>query len=217
MYLKINPELKIIVIYSNTNLFFVYYYDEKNKKIMKVNQINKLCNGYINYINIFHIKEVPDYFIISIQNKLSNEFFADNYIYYINKEKLEINEIAQKEIKEEIVINNIEYINDIYKIIKDNYQEDKINEIRYSLYGKYIFIIINQNGFIILKNKSREKGNNVIDFMIKYDFKYGQNTKSSFFIDYQKIKNFHFLFFDNKISIFEEKNEILSRIKLSPK
>ena len=216
MYLKINQELKIIVIYSNTNLFFIYYYDDKNKKIIKVNQINKLCNGYINYINIFNIKEASNYFIISIQNKIANEFFADNYIYYINKEKLEINEIIQKEIKEEIIINNIEYINNIYKTIKEKYHEDKINEIRYCLYGKYIFII-NQNGFIILKNRLREKGNNIIELMIKYKFKYGQNIKSSFFIDYQNIKNFHFLFFDNKISIFEENNDLLFRIKLTPK
>ena len=53
--------------------------------------------------------------------------------------------------------------------------------------------------------------------MIKFKFKYGQNINTSFFIDYQKIKNYHFIFFDNKISIFEEKKETLSRIKLIPK
>ena len=47
MYLKINEKLKIITVYSNTNLFFLYYYNEKLNKCQKVSQINKLCDGFI--------------------------------------------------------------------------------------------------------------------------------------------------------------------------
>ena len=181
MYLKINKKLNIIVIYSNTNLFFLYHYDEKSNKFIKVNQINKLCNGYINHINIFNLDQINNYFIVSIQTNLSNA------------------------------------INDIFKKIKENYKEENIKAIRYDLSGKYIFII-NNDCFIILKNKGKDSNNNIIiDLMIKFKFKYGQNINTSFFIDYQKIKNYHFIFFDNKISIFEEKKETLSRIKLIPK
>ena len=221
MYLKINTELNIIAIYSNTNLFFLYHYDTTNNTYKKINQINQMCNGYINYINIFNLEHTSDYFIISIQIKISNKFLADNYIYFIDKEKNEIKEIDIKELKDDnnielLIKQNIKYINDIYTKINESFIEDKINEIKFILYNKYIFII-NQNGFIILKNKKKENGDNAIDLMIKFKFKYGQNIKQSFFIDYQKINNYHFLFFDNKVSIFEEKNDILSRIKLTPK
>ena len=221
MYLKLNKKINIIAIYSNTNLFFLYHYDNKTNSCFKINQINKLCKGYINYINIFDLEHTNDYFIVSIQIKLLNKFLDENYAYYFNREKKEINEINIKELKDDnntelIIKQNIEYINDIYSKINECYSDEKINEIRYMLYGKYIFII-NQNGFIILKNKKRENSDNNIDLMIKFKFKYGQNIKNSFFIDYQKVNNFHFLFFDNKISIFEEKDDILSRIKLTSK
>ena len=232
MYLKINIKLSIIAVYSNTNLFFLYYYDIKSNTCHKVNQINKLCNGYINNINIFDLEDINDYFILSAQIKKGNHFSADNYVYCFNKEKLEINEIEEKQLKDDNnselkIKQNIKYINSIYDKLYEgentNVEKKKeikeINEIRYSLYGKYIFII-NKNGFIILKNKKEEKDGkeeNNIDLLISYKYKYGQNIKSSCFIDYQQIKNFHFLFFDNKITIFEEKNEILSRIKLTPK
>ena len=221
MYLKLNKKINIIAIYSNTNLFFLYHYDNKTNSCFKINQINKLCKGYINYINIFDLDNINDYFILDIQIKLLNKFLNENYVYYFDKEKKEINEINIKELKDDnntelIIKQNIEYINDIYSKINECYSDEKINEIRYMLYGKYIFII-NQNGFIILKNKKRENSDNNIDLMIKFKFKYGQNIKNSFFIDYQKVNNFHFLFFDNKISIFEEKDDILSRIKLTSK
>ena len=221
MYLKLNKKINIIAIYSNTNLFFLYHYDNKTNSCFKINQINKLCKGYINYINIFDLEHTNDYFIVSIQIKLLNKFLDENYAYYFNREKKEINEINIKELKDDnntelIIKQNIEYINDIYSKINECFSDEKINEIRYMLYGKYIFII-NQNGFIILKNKKRENSDNNIDLMIKFKFKYGQNIKNSFFIDYQKVNNFHFLFFDNKISIFEEKDDILSRIKLTSK
>ena len=224
MYLKLNEKLNIIVVYSNTNLFFLYHYDTKDNSCFKINQINKLSKGYINYINIFDLENINNYFILDIQIKLLNKFLNENYVYYFDKEKKEINEINIKELKDDnntelIIKQNIKYINDIYAKINENYNDEKINEIRYMLDGKYIFII-NQNGFIILKNKKQENGDNLIDLMIKYKFKYGQNIKNiknSFFIDYQKINNYHFLFFDNKISIFEEKEDILSRIKLVSK
>ena len=50
MYLKINVENQIIAVYSNTNLFFLYYYSINLKKCQKVNQITKLCNGFIKII-----------------------------------------------------------------------------------------------------------------------------------------------------------------------
>ena len=225
MYIKINTKLNIIAVYSNTNLFFLYYYNSKNNSCLKINQINKLSNGYINHLNIFELEHTSNYFIISIQIKLGNKFSCENFVYFLNKENSdeikEINEIDIKKLKEDnneqlIIKQKIQYINDIYDKINESYKDEKINEIRYKLYGKYIFII-NQNGFIILKNKKKESGENIIDLMIKFKFKYGDNIKNSFFIDYQNINNYHFLFFDNKISIFEEKNEILSRIKLVPK
>ena len=221
MYLKVNQKLNIIGVYSNTNLFFLYYYDTKLNTCHKVNQINKLANGYINHLNIFDLEHTTDYFIVSIQIKLLKKFLSDNYVYFFNKEKNEINQINIKELKddnnvESNINKNIKYINDIFAKINESYSDEKINEIRFSLYGKYIFII-NQNGFIILKNKKNENDENIIDLMIKFKFKYGPNLKHSCFIDYQRIKNYHFLFFDNKISLFEEKNDILSRIKLTPK
>ena len=223
MYLKINPKLNIIAIYSNTNLFFLYQFNAKSNKLIKVNQINKLCNGYIDYINIFNIEQINNYFIISIQTNISNVFSIENFVYFIDEDKLEINEIEQNKLNEDgenstnILINeNIQYINDIFHKINENYKEEKLKAIRYDLTGKYIFLV-NNEGFIILKNKERQNDKNVIDLMIKFKFKYGQNVKSSFFIDYQKIKNYHFIFFDNKISIFEETKETLSRIKLIPK
>ena len=223
MYLKINQKLNLILVYSNTNLFFLYQYEQKSNKFNKINQISKLCNGYINYINIFNIDQVTNYFIISIQMNISNDFSVENYIYYIDKDKSEINEIELNKLNDDnndelIVKKSIGYINNIFNNINENYKEEKIKAIRYDLFGKYIFIIIN-DGFIILKYKQNEneKDNNIIDLMMKFKFKYGQNSKSSFFIEYQKIKNYHFLFFDNKISIFEEKNEILTRIKLITK
>ena len=72
MYLKINQKLNLILVYSNTNLFFLYQYEQKSNKFNKINQISKLCNGYINYINIFNIDQVTNYFIIYIQKILSN-------------------------------------------------------------------------------------------------------------------------------------------------
>ena len=223
MYLKINQKLNLILVYSNTNLFFLYQYEQKSNKFNKINQISKLCNGYINYLNIFNIDQVTNYFIISIQMNISNNFSVENYIYYIDKDKSEISEIELNKLNDDnndelIVKKSIGYINNIFNNINENYKEEKIKAIRYDLFGKYIFIIIN-DGFIILKYKQNEneKDNNIIDLMMKFKFKYGQNSKSSFFIEYQKIKNYHFLFFDNKISIFEEKNEILSRIKLITK
>ena len=223
MYLKINPKLNIIVIYSNTNLFFLYQFNAKSNKLIKVNQINKLCNGFIDYINIFNIEQINNYFIISIQTNISNVFSIENFVYFIDEDKLEINEIEQNKLNEDgekstnILINeNIQYINDIFHKINENYKEEKLKAIRYDLTGKYIFLV-NNEGFIILKNKEKQNDKNVIDLMIKFKFKYGQNVKSSFFIDYQKIKNYHFIFFDNKISIFEETKETLSRIKLIPK
>ena len=225
MYLKINTNLNIISIYSNTNLFFLYYFNSKNNSCLKINQINKLCNGYINHLNIFELEHTNNYFMISIQIKSGNKFSDENYVYCLNKENnseiKEINEIDIKKLKEDndeelIIKQKVKYINDIYNKINENYKDEKITEIRYNLYGKYIFII-NQNGFIILKNKKKENGENIIDLMIKFKFKYGPNIKNSFFIDYQNINNYHFLFFDNKISIFEEKNDILSRIKLVEK
>ena len=222
MYLKINKKLNIIVIYSNTNLFFLYHYDEKSNKFIKVNQINKLCNGYINHINIFNLDQINNYFIVSIQTNLSNAFSAENFVYAFNENESEINEIELDKLNEEnnnelIIKENVKYINDIFKKINENYKEENIKAIRYDLSGKYIFII-NNDCFIILKNKGKDSNNNIIiDLMIKFKFKYGQNINTSFFIDYQKIKNYHFIFFDNKISIFEEKKETLSRIKLIPK
>ena len=223
MYLKINTKLNIIVIYSNTNLFFLYQYNAKSNKLIKVNQINKLCNGYIDYINIFNIEQINNHFIISIQLNISNVFSVENFVYFIDEDKLEINEIEQNKLNEDgenstnILINeNIKYINDIFNKINENYKEEKLKAIRYDLTGKYIFLV-NNEGFIILKNKERQNDKNVIDLMIKFKFKYGQNVKNSFFIDYQKIKNYHFIFFDNKISIFEETKETISRIKLIPK
>ena len=222
MYLKINKKLNIIIIYSNTNLFFLYHYDEKSNKFIKVNQINKLCNGYINHINIFNLDQINNYFIVSIQTNLSNAFSVENFVYAFNENESEINEIELDKLNEEnnnelIIKENIKYINDIFKKINENYKEENIKAIRYDLSGKYIFII-NNDCFIILKNKGKDSNNNIIiDLMIKFKFKYGQNINTSFFIDYQKIKNYHFIFFDNKISIFEEKKETLSRIKLIPK
>ena len=225
MYLKINNELNIIAVYSNTNLFFLYYYDNKINAFIKVNQINKLCKGYINHLNIFNLEHINDYFITSVQIKLGKKFLGENYVYKIDKEKNEINETDVKVLKDDnsnelIIKEKIKYINDIYDKIDNNYKDEKISEIRYDLFGKYIFII-NENGFIILKNKKNENengnGDNYIDLMMKFKFKSGTEIKKSFFIDYQKINNYHFLFFDNKISMFEEKNEILSRIKLISK
>ena len=53
--------------------------------------------------------------------------------------------------------------------------------------------------------------------MIKYEFKYGTKVTKSYFIDNKKINNYHILIFDNKIKIFEEKSNLLSRVKLIPK
>ena len=186
MYLKINQKLNIIVIYSNTNLFFLYQYNAKSNKLIKVNQITKLCNGFIDYINIFNIEQINNYFIISIQTNISNVFSIENFVYFIDEDKLEINEIEQNKLNEDgenstnILINeNIQYINDIFHKINENYKEEKLKAIRYDLTGKYIFLV-NNEGFIILKNKGRENDKNIIDLMIKFKFKYGQNVKSSF-------------------------------------
>ena len=53
--------------------------------------------------------------------------------------------------------------------------------------------------------------------MIKYEFKYGTKVTKSYFIDNKKINNYQILIFDNKIKIFEEKSNLLSRVKLIPK
>ena len=104
----------------------------------------------------------------------------------------------------------------IFEIINKTYN-DKILDIRFNLYGKYVFLL-RENGFIILKRKKNENEEiDTVDLMIKYEFKYGTKVKKSFFIDYKNVNDFHLLFFDNKISIFEEKNNVLSRVKLEPK
>ena len=46
MYLKINEKLNNMKVYSNINLFFLYKYNKSTKKCEKINQINKLCNGF---------------------------------------------------------------------------------------------------------------------------------------------------------------------------
>ena len=228
MYLKYNKELNIIVIYSNTNLFFLYHFDSINNSVTKVNQINRLCNGYIKNINMLDIKDNDNnnrkrYFIFDIQREIRNRFNTDIYLYQINQEKdqkIEINEIDQNNLKDEnstesMIKQNINFIYDLYSIINSNYNEEKIFDIRYLLNSKYIFVI-NETGYIILKRKKTENNENSIDLLMKFKFKHF-NSKKSFFIDYKIFKNFHFLFFDNKIILFEEKEEILSRIKFIPK
>ena len=218
MYLKINEELNILTVYSNTNLFFLYKYDKNTKKCEKINQINKLCNGFIKDMDIFNIDE-NNFFILSIQTKLASKFLLENYIYNI-KDKNEINEVDITKLndnnKSELDIkNHIKYLNNLYEDINKNYLDDKINGIRFSLSGKYIFLS-KENGMIILKKQLIENEEKA-DLMIKYEFKYGTQVIKSYFIDYKKINNYHMLIFDNKIKIFEEKNNILSRIKLKPK
>ena len=221
MYLKIDEKLQILTVYSNTNLFFLYYYNKNKKTCQKVNQINKLCNGYIKNIYIFKIEQDITYFITSIQTQLSSNFNAENFIYKfennnLNINEMEINKLNKENNIEKNIIQNIKYIKNIFETINKAYN-DKIIDIRFNLYGKYVFLF-KENGFIILKRKKSENEEiDNVDLMIKYEFKYGINAKKSFFIDYKKINNFHLLFFDNKISIFEEKNNVLSRIKLIPK
>ena len=82
MYLKINTKLNIIAVYSNTNLFFLYYFNSKNNSCLKINQINKLCNGYINHLNIFELEHTNNYFITSIQIKSGNKFSDENFFYF---------------------------------------------------------------------------------------------------------------------------------------
>lgn len=228
MYLKINVENQIIAVYSNTNLFFLYYYSINLKKCQKVNQITKLCNGFIKNINIFNIPEDKNYFILSIQTQLSTNFNIENYIYKFeidkNNNETNINEIHKKNLNEEMnaekeIIKNIKYMDNIFKNINDIYNKDKfkIKDIIFDVYGKYIFLL-KENGYIILKRKKIEGEEiNSLDFMFKFEFRYGTEIKKSFFIEYKKVKNFHFLFFDNKISIFEEKTNVLARLKLKPK
>ena len=221
MYLKIDEKLQILTIYSNTNLFFLYFYNKNQKNCQKIHQINKLCNGYIKYINIFSLEQENYYFILSILTQLSTKFNTEDYIYKFENNNSEINEIDINKLNKEnnienSIIQNIKYIKNIFTIINNNYN-DKINDIRFNLYGRYVFLL-KENGFIILKRKkSQNEEIDTIDLMIKYEFKYGTNIKKSFFIDYKKINDFHLLFFDNKISFFEEKNNLLSRIKLKPK
>ena len=223
MYLKIDEKLQILTVYSNTNLFFLYYYNKNQKKCHKINQINKLCNGFIKNINIFNIEQDNTYFILSIQTQLSSNFNIENFIYKFenNNNNLEINEIDIDKLNKEnnienSILQNIQYMKNIFETINKTYN-DKILDIRFNLYGKYVFLL-RENGFIILKRKKNENGQiDTIDLMIKYEFKYGTKVKKSFFIDYKNVNDFHLLFFDNKISIFEEKNNVLSRVKLEPK
>ena len=230
MYLKINKENQIITVYSNTNLFFLYYYSKDSKKCLKANQINKLSNGFIKNLNIFKVKEDQNYFILSIQSQLYQNFSSENYIYKFetdksNSNELKINEIDIKNLNEEnnaekVIRQNIDNTKKIFEDINKNYNSDnkyKIKDIIFDIYGKYIFLI-KENGYIILKKKkSMEEAKETIDFMFKFEFKYGTKVKKSFFIDYKKENNFHFLFFDNKVSIFEEKDKVLARLKLKPK
>ena len=218
MYLKINEKLNIITVYSNTNLFFLYKFDKNTKKCEKINQINKLCNGFIKNMNIFNI-DGNNYFILTIQTQLASKFFFESYIYNING-KNEINEVdanklSDENINELAIKNHIKYLKNLYEKINRNYLDVKINDIRFSLTGKYIFLS-RENGMIILKKQIIEK-EETADLMIKYEFKYGTKVDKSYLIDYQKINNYHMLIFDNKIKLFEEKNNVLSRIKLKPK
>ena len=223
MYLKIDEKLQILTVYSNTNLFFLYYYNKNQKKCQKINQINKLCNGFIKNINIFNIEQDNTYFILSIQTQLSSNFNIENFIYKFenNNNNLEINEIDINKLNKENniennILQNIQYMKNIFETINKTYN-DKILDIRFNLYGKYVFLL-RENGFIILKRKKIENEPiDTVDLMIKYEFKYGTKVKKSFFIDYKNVNDFHLLFFDNKISIFEEKNNVLSRVKLEPK
>lgn len=226
MYLKINEKLKILTVHSNTNLFFLYYYNEKLNKCQKVNQINKLCDGFIKKINIFSIEEDMNYFIISIQARLAKKLEADNYFYKFNKinnDNYEVNEIdigkMNEDDKKELIMKKNKYIKYLFKEIYEKYDEKdhEISEIIYTLYGNHLFII-KENGYIILKRKKGENEDiDNIDLLRKNVFKYFTEKKKSFLIDYININNFHLLFFDNKVKLYEEKNTILSRIKLVPK
>ena len=218
MYLKINEKLNIITVYSNTNLFFLYKFDKNTKKCEKINQINKLCNGFIKNMNIFNI-DGNNFFILTIQTQLASKFFFESYIYNINDKneinEVDVNKLSDDNINELAIKNHIKYLKNLYEKINKNYLDDKINDIRFSLTGKYIFLS-RENGMIILKKQIIEK-EETADLMIKYEFKYGTKVNKSYLIDYQKINNYHMLIFDNKIKLFEEKNNVLSRIKLKPK
>ena len=230
MYLKINKEAKIIAVYSNINLFFLYHYSKDLKNFLKVNQINKLSNGFIKNLNIFNVKEDQNYFILSIQTQIFGNFGVENYIYKYeidknNSSELKIKEIDAKNLNEEnniekIIGQNIKYMNKIFENINNNYNKDdkyKIKDIIFDVYGKYIFLI-KENGYTILKRIKKEGEElDTFDFMFKFEFKYGTKVKKSYFIDYKKENNFHFLFFDNKVSIFDEKEKVLARLKLKPK
>ena len=219
MYLKINEKIQIITVYSNTNLFFLFYYNKQTKKFQKVNQEQKLCNGFIKKINIYDIKEDNAFFILSIQTKLYQKINIENYIYKFDTENNIINEISLEKNENNIlhVIKNIKYIKNSFEHINNNYNNDKINDIIFDLYEKYVFLL-KEDGFIILKRKKLENEEiEILDFKQKYEYKHKANIKKSFFIDYQKTNDFHLLFFDNKIKIYEEKNDVLSKIKLIPK
>ena len=218
MYLKINEKLNIVAVYSNTNLFFLYKFNKNSKKCEKINQINKLCDGFIKNLNIFNIDN-SNYFIVTIQEQLASKFLFENYIYSINDKneinEVEINKLSDDNANELAIKNHIKYIANLYENINKNYLDGKINDIRFSLTGKYIFIS-KENGLTILKKQIIENEEKA-DLMIKYQFKYGTKVTKSYFIDYKKINNYHMLIYDNKIRLFEEKNNVLSRIKLKPK
>ena len=180
MYLKINEKLNIMTVYSNTNLFFLYKYNKSTKKCEKINQINKLCNGFIKNINIFSIDE-GNYFILTIQTQLASNFSIENYIYNINDKneinEVDINKLSDDNVNELNIKNGIKYLKSIYENINNNYLNDKIKDIRFSLTGKYIFLS-KENGLIILKKQIIENEEKA-DLMIKYEFKYGTKVTKS--------------------------------------
>ena len=220
MYLKINEKNKILCVYSNTNLFFLYYYDNQTKKCQKVVQEQKLCNGFIKKVNIYDIPEDNSYFILSIETKIYQKHNIENYIYKLETEKNIFNEVNLDRDGDKIlpaIKLNIKYILNTYEYINNNYSNDKITDIIFHLYEKYIFLL-KENGLIILKRKKVENEDiDTLDFKQKYEYKNGTNIKKSFFIDYKKVNDYHLIFFDNKIKIYEEKNNVLSKIKLNPK
>ena len=205
LHLKI--ENNLIVAYSSKKLFSVYTYDEINCKLKFVNQENFLTEESIQYVNIFKINDV---FLITVQTKINNNFFIEIFVYQlIDKDYKEITN------DKEICKNEISNIQKLFKIIRDNYSNEKIIYVRFNLNSKYVFLI-KETGFIILKNKYSD-GIYTADLLIKYDLKYQKHSAIFHFIDYQNQGNKHFLFFDKKICFFEEKDEILSKMKFVPK
>ena len=201
MYISGNEKYNVICVYSNTNLFFVFFIN--GNKLTLINDKKFFCDYYINKVSI---KEISDtVFCIEVLTQKGKKVKYNNL--YFSSGNYCIIELKDYSTNNEIM-NNEQKFKDIEKYIEENNKEEQVTDIVESPKKGYYFIIC-EKGIKILKSSNHE-----ISFLSHMIY----HNKQSVFIMSLIKDNFIYLIFDKKCLIYEEQsNNILAKYKFADK